>query len=263
MRYTFISLLGLLLVITGQAQNLSLYQKKWLIQDTDTLPYRILLPEDYDTTKKYPLLLFLHGGGERGSDNSKQLTHGAQLFLTDSIRKQYPAIVVFPQCALNSYWSNVVQVRDDRGNRTFHFQQGGEPSKSMQLLLQLVPLLKSTYRLDENRLYIGGLSMGAMGTYELVRRMPKTFAAAIAICGGAHPQTAKGLKNTAWWVFHGAEDAVVPPAFSEAMVQALKKEHASVRFTLYPGVNHNSWDNAFAEKDLFPWLFGQRRTGRP
>ncbi|MEI9806379.1 MAG: hypothetical protein WDO16_00110 [Bacteroidota bacterium] len=97
----------ILSVKTGRSQDLSLYEKHLYINGSDTLPYRILLPENYDATKKYPLVLFLHGSGERGNDNEAQLTHGAKLFLKPDIRKDFPAIVVFPQCPRSSFWSNV------------------------------------------------------------------------------------------------------------------------------------------------------------
>ena len=244
-----------------QAQDLSLYQKHWLIQGNDTLPFRLLLPEGFDSTKAYPLVLFLHGAGERGRDNEKQLTHGAQLFVRDDVRKNFPAIVVFPQCAPNSYWSNVVQLRDT-SRRTFHFLEGGEPTRAMALVQQLLQVLHQQYRIKQDQVYAGGLSMGGMGTFEVVRRNPSLFAAAFPICGGAHPATAATLKNTAWWVFHGGKDDVVPPQHSQIMVAALQKQKAPVKFTLYPDANHNSWDAAFAEKDLLPWLFGQKRGGK-
>ena len=101
--------------------------------------------------------------------------------------------------------------------------------------------------------------MGGMGTFEIVRRNPNLFAAAIPICGGANPATASKLKKTDWWVFHGAKDDVVPPHLSEDMVNALKKEKASVKFTVYPEANHNSWDSAFAEPDFLSWLFAQKK----
>ena len=110
------------------AQDFSTYQKKWLVQGADTLPYRLLLPEQYDANKTYPVIFFLHGSGERGGDNEKQLVHGGKLFLTDSIRKRYPAIIVFPQCSVNDYWSNVLRMHDDKGNRNFSFLTAGEPT---------------------------------------------------------------------------------------------------------------------------------------
>lgn len=254
--------------ITGSAfsQEKSEYTKHWFIKGSDTLPYRLLLPKNYEASKKYPLILFLHGAGERGNNNEAQLTHGWKLFLQDSIRNNYPAIVVFPQCSADSYWSNVEIVNDTfsgsngSGNkRGFAFSKNGTPTKSMKLLLNFVDELKENYKLNAKQLYVGGLSMGGMGTFELVRRKPKMFAAAFPICGGANPETANSLKKAKWWVFHGAKDDVVPFISSQIMVDALKASGANVKFTLYPNANHNSWDSAFAEKDLLYWLFSQKK----
>lgn len=254
-------LLLLLSSVFVQAQDLSLFEKHWITQSGDTMPFRVLLPENYDAAKKYPLVLLLHGRGESGTDNEKQLTHGARMFLQDSIRKNYPAIVVFPQCAPNSYWSNVraVTTGSKTGKRTFYFVPVGEPSKSMKMLQGLVGNLLERYPVKKDQVYIMGLSMGGMGTFELVRRMPGLFAAAIPICGGAHPATAPRLVKTKWWIFHGGKDDVVLPVYSEQMFTALQKAKASVQFKLFPNANHNSWDPAFAEPGLLKWLFGQMK----
>ncbi|MDF2381655.1 prolyl oligopeptidase family serine peptidase [Nostoc ellipsosporum NOK] len=244
----------------AQQRDFTLYQRYRFIQNGDTLPYRLLLPENYDARKAYPLVLFLHGRGESGNDNEKQLTHGASLFLRDSIRKKYPAIVVFPQCAETSYWSNVQTIADSGGKREFYFVPDGPPSQAMQLLISLTGNLQGQYKIKQDQVYVMGLSMGGMGTFELVRRMPNTFAAAAPICGGANPATASSIKNVKWWIFHGAKDDVVPPVNSEKMVAALKKAGASVRFTLYPNANHNSWDPAFAEPELLTWLFSIQKS---
>lgn len=242
------------------AQDKSAYEKHWLVKGGDTLPYRLLLPKNYDASKEYPLILFLHGSGERGNDNEAQLVHGWKLFLQDSIRENYPAIVVFPQCSKNSYWSNV-DFRYDTvtKKRTFLFPEKGEPTVAMRLLIDLLDELEDKYKLDDDRFYVGGLSMGGMGTFELVRRKPKMFAAAFPICGGANPLTAKKLKRPSWWIFHGLKDDVVPPELSQQMADAIKAKGAEVKLTLYPAANHNSWDPAFAEKDLLPWLFAQKK----
>lgn len=244
------------------AQDLGSFEKHWLAQSGDTLPYRILLPKEYDPAKKYPLVLFLHGRGESGNDNEKQLVHGARLFLQDSVRTRYPAIVIFPQCPASSYWSNVIATMEGSktSKRTFRFIETGEPSLAMRFVTTLTNLIIKNYPVDKARIYVMGLSMGGMGTFEIVRRMPGTFAAAVPICGGASPATAALLTKVKWWIFHGAKDDVVPPSFSEMMVAALRKAKASVKFTLYPQVNHNSWDPAFAEPGLLPWLFAQRKN---
>lgn len=236
------------------------YEKHWHIEGKDTLPYRLLLPKNYDPSKKYPLILFLHGAGEKGSDNEAQLVHGSSLFLRDSVRSNYPAFVVFPQCSVNSFWSNVdISVDSAYKKRRFEFSADGPPTKAMDLLLDLINDLEKHYRFQSKQRYVGGLSMGGMGTFELVRRKSKYFAAAFPICGGAAPETANGIRKTSWWIFHGAKDDVVPPHFSELMVDALKAAGADVKFTMYPNATHNSWDSAFAEKNLLSWLFSQHK----
>lgn len=254
-------LLVALLILSCQfsfAQE-SLYEKHIFVSDNDTMPYRLLLPENYDPAKKYPLILFLHGSGERGSDNEKQLVHGANLFLRDSIRKKYPAIVIFPQCSESSYWSNVTFIYDSTKKRTgFNFSMKEQPTTAMKLLLQLIDQLQHNYKLKK-QFYVGGLSMGGMGTFELVARKPKLFAAAFPICGGGDSTTAKKLTKTKWWIFHGLKDDVVLPEFSKTMAAAIKSKGGNVKLTLYPDANHNSWDPAFAEKELLSWLFAQHK----
>ncbi|MFV0606557.1 MAG: prolyl oligopeptidase family serine peptidase [Niabella sp.] len=242
----------------GIAQNYDAFQKCKFMQNGDTLPYRILLPENFNPSKKYPLVVFLHGRGESGNENERQLTHGAALFLNEKNRKDFPAIVVFPQNPVRCYWSNVQTVMNDKGKRSFYFVAGGEASPSMKMVIALVNNLFVQYKIQKNQVYAMGLSMGGMGTFELVNRMPTTFAAAIPICGGANPAIASNIKNTDWWVFHGAKDDVVLPTFSENMVKAMKRNGVNVKFTLYPNANHNSWDSAFAEPELLKWLFSKK-----
>jgi predicted peptidase len=248
-----------LLSVVANAQDLSLFQKQVFIKNGDTLPYRILLPKNFDATKAYPLYMFLHGSGERGNDNEAQLIHGAKMFLRDSVRDRYPAIIIFPQCSSDSYWSNVKIVQDERSVRSFEFQKDGEPTKAMRLLLNFLSDIDEKYKLKKDQRYIAGLSMGGMGTFELVRRKPQYFAAAVAICGGANPETAKKIKKTSWRIFHGAKDNVVPWQFSEKIVNALEKTNASVLFKLYPNATHNSWDSAFAEPDYLSWIFSKKK----
>lgn len=242
-----------------QAQDTRLYLKKQLIADGDTMPYRVLLPKNFNPKKSYPLFLFLHGAGERGNDNEKQLVHIAPIFLEDSIRDRFEAIVVFPQCSSDSYWSNMRSGYDSvAGKRIFTFNQDDKPTGAMALLLKLYQRLGKDYKIDSRRRYVAGLSMGGMGTFELVRRLPKTFASAVAICGGGDPASAPALAGTAWWIFHGLSDNVVDPQYSIDMANALKATGAEIRLTLYPGVDHNSWDPAFREADLLTWIFGHQ-----
>lgn len=238
-----------------KSQDNSAFHKATFVQDGDTLLYRILYPKAFDPAKQYPLVLFLHGAGERGSDNEKQLVHGAKLFLADSNREAFPAIVIFPQCPSNEYWAKADIVRSLSGN-TFDFNYGGVPNKSLGLVIDLIKSYQQNHYINQDQLYVGGLSMGAMGTFEILSRMPETFAAAIAICGAGNPYTVGNYaENTSLWLFHGGKDNVVLPSYSEEMVAALKAAGADVKFTLFPEANHNSWDPAFEEPNLLNWLF--------
>ncbi len=229
-------------------------------QDGKSLNYRILYPENFNKNKQYPVVLFLHGAGERGSDNKKQLAHGSSLFLSDSFRETYPAVVIFPQCPKESYWANV-DVDRSSFPLTFNFKNGGEPTYAMKLVMGLMDSVKSLSYSQDDRLYLGGLSMGGFGTYELLSRKPNMFAAAFAICGGAHPATASNYASfVPMWVFHGGKDNVVLPSYSTEMVIALRKAGGSVKYTLYKDANHNSWDSAFAEPGLMDWLFSHKNS---
>lgn len=234
----------------------SLYQKK-IFQATNglALPYRLLLPANYSPTKKYPLVLFLHGAGERGNDNEKQLVHGAKLFLTEENRKNFPAIVVAPQCPTDNYWGSVTIDRTT-SPFTLSFDYSRPETTALNAAIELVKNLMATEGVDKKRVYITGLSMGGMGTFEAVYRYPKLFAAAAPICGGG--DAARYTKQAAkipFWIFHGDQDAVVSVKESQAMVAKLKSLRAVVKYTEYGGVNHNSWVNAFAEPDFIKWLF--------
>ena len=242
-----------------QAQESTLFEKKFFAEGKDTLLYRVMWPKNYTAGKKFPVIIFLHGAGEKGNDNVKQLTHGARFFERDDVREQFPAIVIFPQCPADDSWANYKIGRDSTGKRTFAVQPDQPATTSLQLVEKLIRHYKKEYKADRKRIYIGGLSMGGMGTFEITRRNPKLFAAAFPICGATDASIADDVKKISWWIFHGAKDDVVPPASSIAIAAALKKEKADVRFTLYPEANHNSWDPAFAEKDLLPWLFSKKK----
>ncbi|MEX0314478.1 MAG: prolyl oligopeptidase family serine peptidase [Allomuricauda sp.] len=252
--------LALLFLFSGSvlAQDLSDFQKKTFEKDGESIPYRILLPKNFDPSEKYPLILFLHGSGERGSDNEAQLVHGSKLFLKEEVRNNFKAIVVFPQCKAQSSWARI-DVEGDFPNREFIFYEDAEPTKDMLLLEGLLKHLKKAYKLDKKRIYVGGLSMGGMGTFELVKRNPKVFAAAFPICGGANPEISNKLKKPHWWVFHGSADQVVPEKYSAQMVDALKTKGINVTYSVYEGVGHNSWDNAFAEPELLSWIFSKSK----
>lgn len=254
------SLFVILMSISAtKGQDTTLFEKGTHVHQGQALPYRILYPEDYDTTKTYPVVFFLHGAGERGDDNQKQLAHGSKLFLDKENRRKHPAIVVFPQCPSDSYWSNVEIITNESGKREFYFRTEGDPTAAMQTLVHLVGHILKTESIDLNRVYLGGLSMGGMGTYELLRRQPDLFAAAFAICGGDHPVNTRYYQHVPLWIFHGEKDDVVPPENSAILVNSLQELGADPKYKFYPDANHNSWDPAFAEPDLLSWLFSHTK----
>jgi predicted peptidase len=221
------------------------------------LKYQVMFPEGYSENKPYPLLVFLHGAGERGDDNEKQLTHGKQ-FLIDNFHSKFPAIVIAPQCPADDYWANVErhQIGD---SYSFRFGATDQPTTSMQVLEELIRNWIKSGKVDKSKVYVGGLSMGGMGTLELLWRLPQTFAAAFPICGGADlNKLPLYSKNTSVWLFHGDADAIVPVESSQKAYKRLKQLGCDVKYTEYKGINHNSWDSVFVEKDLAAWLFSQK-----
>ncbi len=247
-------------VVQLKSQDFSLYEKQIFIQGKDSLRCRILTPLNFSSGKKYPLVVFLHGAGERGNDNESQLKWGGYLFLDSVKRVKFPAIVVFPQCPADSTWSNLT-----RGNATdslggFSSHADRPTRKPMQLMLSFIDTLVKNGSADKDRIYIGGLSLGGFGTFEALWRRPDLFSAAFPICGGGIPGQVKLYADRLpIWVFHGDKDLAVPVANSRIMVKALTLHKARVKYTEYPGVGHDSWINVFVEPGLLPWLFAQKK----
>lgn len=187
----------------------------------------------------WPLILFLHGAGERGTDGARQTTVGLGPALA-RFPWRYPAIVVMPQCPQGVQWS---------------------PPELEGALAALDTVLASA-RIDRDRVYLSGVSMGGFGTFALAARFPDRFAAIVPVCGWGDPATmSRPLARTPMWVFHGAEDDIVPVTYSREMVAAIRAVgNDRVCYTEYRTVRHNSWDMAYADADLPAWLFRQRRT---
>lgn len=242
------------------AQANSIFDDKIFENESGRLLYRILAPKNIDPNKSYPLIIFLHGSGERGNDNELQLKHGGNLFAADTTRTKYPAFVVFPQCPEDGSWHNVEYDRSLE-KVIFEFPRNSNNKKNddsqLSLVEALIQDLINKNNIDTNRIYLGGLSMGGFGVFELVKRNPNKFAAAFPICGGAHPRMARRLRKTSFWIFHGKDDTVIPYTLSTQIFDALEKKAADVKMSIYPDVGHDSWTNAFAEPELLPWLFSK------
>lgn len=220
------------------------------------LPYRLFVPKNYDATRRYPMIVFLHGSGERGTDNQAQINvNGPPRLASDEVQNTNPCFVLAPQCPPGERW----QSWESRTPRDKAVRVAAQPSKPMRLLVQLLDELPREFSIDTRRLYLTGLSLGGFGTWELLARRPRMFAAAVPICGRADLTTAPLIKHIPVWAFHGDDDQSVSVEYTRAMVGAMRIFDASIIYTEYPGVGHNSWDRAYVEPNLFAWLFAQRR----
>jgi predicted peptidase len=217
------------------------------------LNYRILYPVGYNKNKKYPLILFLHGAGERGNDNESQLKHGASVFAFGL--EDHPAIVIAPQCPKEDYWSSA---KFDRHKYPLdiEFNYNNPETDAFHASMELVKSFIKNKKADRKRVYVTGLSMGGMGTFEAIGRYPNLFAAAMVICGGADLK-AYGLKQAKvpFYIFHGDADAVVPVKHSREIYKKLSDLGGTVTYKEYPNINHNSWDFAFKESIYPTWFF--------
>ena len=203
---------------------------------TAAYKYLLALPEGYDTgTQRWPLILFLHGAGESGKVLAKVKVHGPPKMIEEKTR-DYPCIVVSPQSP----------------------GRGWNPD----YLGALLDHLCETYRVDPERIYLTGLSMGGYGTWMLAAAQPDRFAAIVPICGGGNPDDAENLKGLPIWVFHGAQDKIVKLENSEKMVDALKAVGSDVKFTVYPEAGHDSWTETYANPELYTWLFAHKRVAK-
>lgn len=216
------------------------------------LPYRLLKPKGYDKSKAYPLVLFLHGAGECGTDNQKQLIHGLNEFAQDQVMEKHPCFVVAPQCPRGKQWVDTPWSAESH-------TMPKEPTEPLRQSLALVQALQKEFSIDSKRLYVTGLSMGGFGVWDAVQRHPDLFAAAVPVCGGGDPAYAARIKRVALWAFHGAEDGAVKPKRSRDMMAALKAAGGSPKYTEYEKVGHNSWEKAYADPLMIEWLFAQKK----
>jgi predicted peptidase len=201
------------------------------VMKTVQLNYLLHLPEGYeqDSQRKWPLILFLHGAGERGDDIQKVKKHGIPKIADHD--PSFPFIAVSPQCPENSFWT----VEEDA-------------------LLALLDEITAVFNVDKKRIYLTGLSMGGFGTWHLASSHPEKFAAIVPICGGGSLPQVKALVNTPVWAFHGAKDDVVKLEESEKMVNALLARSGNVKLTVYPEAKHDSWTETYANPELYEWL---------
>lgn len=217
------------------------------------LPYRLLKPVNHDPNKAYPLVLFLHGAGERGTDNTIQLVHGMADFASDLNRLRYPCFVMAPQCPAEQKWVEIDWTLDAH-------EMPPEPSSALKLTLAAMDQLATEFRIDAQRLYVTGLSMGGYGTWDLIQRFPDKFAAAVPVCGGGDEKYASRLAKLPIWAFHGVHDTAVKPHRSRRMIAEIQAAGGKPGYTEYPDVGHDSWHRAYSDPHMMSWLFKQRRA---
>lgn len=228
--------------------NLFSYEK-YINAKGDTLNYRLLI-SDYDPVSKYPLVIFLHGSGERGDDNEAQLKWGVMNFASDQNMKMHPSIVIAPQCPKNMNWGNFSY--NDMSLRP-------SPTEPMKLLMELITQSIKNLPVDTSRIYITGLSMGGFGTFDAITRYPDLFAAAVPVCGGGDVTKSALISHIPIWIFHGALDGAVNPVLSQNMVEALTKAGGHPGYTQYPETGHFSWIAAYSDPMMMEWLYRQRK----
>ncbi len=220
----------------------------------ETLLYRQYSPPTVEAGQSYPLVVFLHGYGERGSDNSKQLVHCADSIIR-YIEKNKPAYLIMPQCPDDMRW-----VRYQRPVNQPPHRMDRYPTLPLQLVEKLIENKINDLPIDPKRIYIAGLSMGGFATWDLISRRPELYAAALPICGGGDPAQAEAASQVPVWTFHGGADSVVPLAYSQLMVDALKAQgKAEAKLTVYPEVGHDSWTQTANNPDVWKWLFSQSK----
>lgn len=235
----------------GQTVEKSVY----VSQQGDSLPYNLLTPQNPKAGRRYPLVIFLHGSGERGNDNKKQLLNGWQMWLNPVNRERYPAFVLFPQCPKDNGWA----ILDEAAMLSPDKAPNVPETPAMTALHELLGRLLVRDDIDTRRIYIMGLSMGGLGTFDMVSRYPDIFAAAIPICGAIHPARLAHATKTRWRIFHGDADPTVPVEASRMAYLALKAAGAKVEYIEFPGCQHDSWTYAFRQPDFMQWLFKQKK----
>ena len=199
------------------------------------MDYLLYLPKDYDKRESWPLLLFLHGAGERGVDLERVKTHGPPKLIAGG--KDFPFIVVSPQCPKDRWW---------------------EPVE----LVSLLDEVGEKYNVDSDRIYVTGLSMGGFGAWRLAFHAPDKIAAIAPICGGGETYWARRFAHLPVWAFHGAKDTGVPPQRSRGMVDALKKSGGAPKLTIYPEAGHDSWTETYDNPKFYEWLLEQKKSSK-
>ncbi|HEY2458929.1 MAG TPA: alpha/beta hydrolase-fold protein [Candidatus Acidoferrum sp.] len=221
----------------------------YVSKDGARLPYRLYVPHSYSNQQKYPLVLWLHGGTGRGSDNLKQLDRqnqlGTHFWIAPDVQEKFPAFVLVPQCPSGEVWAD---------------PEFNQPSKALLLTIEILAKVQKDYSIDADRIYLAGQSMGGSGVWSLLQNYPEKWAGALVLSAYDTFTAPEAIAQIPLWVFQGDEDMSVPVDMVRDMMKQLKKVHANLRYTEYHKMDHEVWTKAFAEPDLLPWLSSQKRN---
>jgi predicted peptidase len=246
--FVLIPLLILFIVMPGTAEDKvdGFVARIYKNSRREKMPYRLFIPASYDKSKKYPLIIWLHGAGGAGDDNLLQISGdqipGTRLWTKPENQMRHPAFVLVPQST--GGWAST---------------SGTQLSDEERLVVEILNGLKSEFSIDSKRIYVAGQSNGGFGTWDMISKRPELFAAAIPLCGGGNPILASNLIFMPIWAFHGDQDNVIPVAETRNMIAAIKKLGGVPRYTEYKGVDHDVWTPAFKEPGLVDWLFAQHK----
>ncbi|MBO5786490.1 MAG: prolyl oligopeptidase family serine peptidase [Clostridia bacterium] len=250
----FLALSCLMLPLTANAYDIKTSEKLTYKNNDTTLPYRLILPENYDNTKTYPMLVFFHGAGERGNDNELQFFHCVQ-YIHDNAPED--CIIMAPQCPLNHQWVDTPWI-----SGAYSVDKVPE-SNEMKAVVELVNELTVKYSVDKDRIYAAGISMGGFGTWDVLMRHNDLFAAGIPVCGGGDPSKAELLKETPIFTFHAVDDTAVPVSGTRETVNAIKNAGGTkIEYTEYKGGGHGIWNQAFSTEGLLEDLFKCKLSDR-
>lgn len=249
-------------VLSEDKENEELYGYKAMKYSDENynydLPYRLYVPENYQEEEKYPLVVFLHGGGKKGSDNVSQIENmaGSLAFVKAEVQQKYPSFVLAPQCPKNDNWIG----KSHSGSRMPESLEDIKPSTVNLMVMDLLKNIQDRYGIDSTRIYLTGQSMGGIGTWYLSLMSPNKFAAIAPVCGVSLPSEVSLIADMPVWAFHGADDTTIPPEGSRQMIDALRDAgNNNVKYTEYPNVGHESWYKAYKEADLIDWMFSKER----
>ncbi len=233
------------------------FQKKELTLGGYTLKYRLYIPKNYDCGEKYPLLVFLHGAGERGNDNELQMKNCLQVMFNDITSPVYDSVIIVPQCPENAQWVNTPWADGSYSTRNVR------ESPPLEMVCHIIDEVRDFCNIDDDRVYVSGISMGGFGTWDMLARHGSRFAAGIPICGGGDPSYARMLKRIPIRTFHGSSDDAVPVNGTREMYAAIKREGGEeISYTEFEGCGHNIWDMVFSDPNNIRWLYEQSRRER-